>query len=263
MIRMKQIRIAGLCLVVAFALGAVAATSATATAPEYGRCLKKKTKSLPAFSNSKCTLEAKEVSKANFEWIPGAGKTKFETKGAVGILTSVNGQKVECKTESSTGEFFEGNNKEAGNMTIKFNECLSLSLACTSPGAATGELVTNDVEALVGWEHKALKKTDIELHPGKSVTSGLFIEFNCGGLVVKVKGAVLVPVKNDAMKTSEILKYKAKAGKQKPEKWEESSGKVILEASFEGGQFEQSGQEITSTLKELAGEEALELNAVV
>jgi hypothetical protein len=260
---MTQIRIAGLCLVVALALGAVAAPGAMATAPEYGRCVKKKTKSLPALSNSKCTLEAKELKTANFEWVPGAGKTKFETKGGIGLLTSVNGQKVECKTESSTGEFFAGNNKEAGNMAIKFNECESLGQACTSPGAKAGELVTNDVEALVGWENKALKKTAIELHPGKNVTSGLFIEFECGGLPVKVRGAVLVPVKNDAMKTSEILKFKQKAGKQKPEKWEESSGKVILEASFKGGTFEQSGQEIESTLKELAGEQPLELNAVL
>ncbi len=263
MTRMRQIRIAGLCLVVAFALGAVAATSALATAPEYGRCLKKAKKSLPAFSNSKCTLEAKELSKGNWEWIPGAGKTKFETKGGIGVLTSVNGQKVECKTESSTGEFFEGNNKEAGNMAIKFNECVSLGQACSSPGAKSGELVTNDVEALVGWENKLKKKTALELYPAKSVTSGLFIEFECAGVVVKVRGKVLVPIKNDAMKTSEVLKYKATNGKQKPEKWEESPGKVILEASFKGGTFEQSGQQIESTLKELAGEQALELNAVV
>jgi hypothetical protein len=263
MTRMRQIRIAGLCLVVAFALGAVAATSAMATAPEYGRCIKKITKALPAYTTSKCTIESKALKTANYEWIPGAGKTKFETKGGVGILTSVNGQVVECKTESSSGEFFEGTNKEAGNMSIKFNECVSLSEPCSTPGAKTGELITNDVEALVGWESKAKKKTDIELYPAKSVTSGLFIEFECLGLVVKVKGKVLVPIKNDAMKTSETLKFVATDGKQKPEKWEESKEKAILEASFKGGPYEQSGQEITSVLKELAGEEALELNAVV
>jgi hypothetical protein len=263
MSRMRQIRIAGLCLVIAFALGAVAATSAMATAPEYGRCLKKKTKSLPAFSNSKCTLEAKETKTASYEWIPGAGKTKFETKGGNGVLTTVSGQTVECKTESSTGEFFEGTNKEAGNMTIKFNECESLAEPCTSPGAKSGELITNDVEALVGWENKAKKKTALELYPAHSVTSGLFIEFECIGLVVKVKGEVLVPIKNDAMKTTETLKFTATKGKQKPEKWEESSGKVFLESSFKGGPFEQAGQQIESVLKEAAGEQALELNAVV
>jgi hypothetical protein len=262
MTRMRQIRIAGLCLVVACALGAAAATSAMATAPEYGRCLKKAKAEGKGYTSSKCTT-AGEGTKAKYEWVPGAGKTKFETKGGVGILTSVNGQAVECKTESSSGEFFEGTNKEAGNMSIKFNECVSLSEPCTSPGAKTGELITNDVEALVGWENKAKKKTDIELYPAKSVTSGLFIEFECLGLVVKVKGKVLVPIKNDAMKTSETLKFVATDGKQKPEKWEESKEKAILEASFKGGPYEQSGQEITSVLKELAGEEALELNAVL
>ncbi len=262
MTRMRQIRIAGLCLVVAFALGAVAATSAMATAPEYGRCLKKAKAEGKGYTSSKC-ITAGEGTKAKYEWVPGAGKAKFETNGKIGLLTSVNGQKVECKTESSTGEFFEGNNKEAGNMAIKFNECASLGQSCKSTGAKAGELVTNDVEALVGWENKAKKKTALELHPAKSVTSGLFIEFECATVVVKVKGAVLVPIKNDAMKTSEVLKFKQKAGKQKPEKWEEASGKTILEASFKGGSFEQSGQEIESTLKELAGEEALELNAVV
>jgi hypothetical protein len=260
--RMKRIRLAGLCLALAYAVGAVAATSALATAPEYGRCLKKAKVEGKGYANNKCT-KAGEGKKAKYEWVPGAGKTKFETKGGIGILTSTDGNKVECETESSTGEFFEGSNKEAGNMTIKFNGCESLKLVCSTPGAKAGELVTNDVEALVGWENKARKKTALELYPGKSVTSGLFIEFECSGLVIKVKGKVLVPIKNDEMKTSEILKFKATAGKQKPEKWEESSEKAILESSFKGGPYEQSGQQITSTLKEFAGEEALELNAVV
>jgi hypothetical protein len=259
---MRKIWTAGSCLLLALAICAMAVTSASATAPEYGRCLKKAKAEGKGYTSNKCTTAA-EGAKAKYEWIPGAGKTKFETKGGAGVLTSVSGEKVECVTESSAGEFFEGNNKEAGNMVIKFNGCQSVALACTSPGAKTGELITNNVEALVGWESKAKKKTDIELYPAKSVTSGLFIEFECGGAVVKVKGKVLVPIKNDAMETSETLKYTDSKGKQKPEKWEESPGKTILESSFKGGPYEQAGQEITSVLKELAGEEALELNAVV
>jgi hypothetical protein len=259
---MRKIGIAGLCFCVAFALGALVASSASATAPEYGRCLKKAKAEGKGYTSTKCTTVG-EGTKAKYEWVPGAGKTKFETKGGVGVLSAVSGQKVECVTESSKGEFLEGNNKEAGNMVIKFNECESVSLACTSPGAKTGELLTNNVEALVGWENKAKKKTDIELYPAKSVSSGLFIEFECGGAVVKVKGKVLVPIKNDAMKTSETLKFTDSKGKQKPEKWEESTENVILESSFKGAPYEQAGQEITSVLKELAGEEALELNAVV
>jgi hypothetical protein len=259
---MKHIKVAGLCLVAALALCAVVATSASATAPEYGRCLKKAKAEGKGYTTVKCT-KAAEGNKALYEWVPGAGKTKFETKGGVGVLEAIHGDKVHCETESSTGEFFEGTNKEAGNMTIKFNDCEALSLKCKTPGAGEGELVTNNVEALVGWENKAKKKTALELYPAKSVSSGLFIEFECGGVIIKVKGKILVPIKNDEMKTSETLKYTDKKGKQKPEKWEESSEKVILESSFNGGPYEQAGQQITSVLKELAGEEALELNTAV
>ena len=131
---------------------------------------------------------------------------------------------------------------------------------CTTKGSKLGELVTNELEGIVGWENKARKKTDLELYPAKSVTSGYFIEFECQGLVVKVRGHVLVPIKNDKMTSTETLKFNAKKGKQKPEKWEESGSPAILEASFKGGPFEQAGQNIISTVK---GEEQLELNAVV
>ena len=79
------------------------------------------------------------------------------------------------------------------------------------------------------------KKDGPELFPSPGDVGGLFIEFSCSGLVVKVKGHVLVPIKNDKMTKTETLKFVAKKGKQKPEKWEESSSPAILESSFKGG----------------------------
>ena len=261
---MRSIRIAGLGLVAACALSVLAAASASASAPEYGRCLKQNTGVGKQFSDSKCTKEVeKGSSKDKYEWSPGAGKAKFTTTGGVGVLTTVGGSGVECKAESSNGEFVPGNNKEEAGVVVKFTGCVSLNQPCTSPGAKAGELMTNELEGIVGWENKASKKTDLELFPAKSVASGLFIEFSCSGLVIKVKGKVLVPIKNDKMTSTETLKFKASKGKQKPEKWEESPEKAILEAAFsnfKGGAFEQAGQNITATVK---GEEQLELNAVV
>jgi hypothetical protein len=261
---MKSRRTTGLCLAAACTLSLVSAASASAAAPEYGRCLKQNTGAGQQFSESKCTKEvAKGSSKDKYEWLPGAGKTKFNTTGGIGVLTTVGGSGVECKAESSNGEFVPGNNKEEGGVVVKFTGCVSLTQPCTSPGAKAGELITNELEGTVGWENKAKKKTDLELFPAKSVSTGLFIEFNCSGLVIKVKGKVLVPIKNDKMTSTETLKFKATKGKQKPEKWEESSSPAILEASFsnfKGGAFEQAGQDITSTVK---GEEELELNAVI
>ena len=257
---MRRIGIAGLSAAAALILSALAASAAWATAPEYGRC---KAMAKGAFTSSSCTTKASGGT-GKFEWFPGAGKAKFTSSGGIGVLTTVGGAGVECKTESSTGEFVPGNNKEEAGIVVTFKGCVSVGNACTTPGAASGELVTNELEGTVGFIKKEAivtkTKLGLELSPAKSVASGLFIEFSCLGLVVKVKGHVLVPIKDDKMTKTETLKFVASKGKQKPEKWEESSEKQILEASFKGGPFEQAGQAISSVV---TGEEALELNAAV
>lgn len=254
---MKRIRIGGFCLVVALAISALASASAWAVAPEYGRCLKT---TGGKYSDSKCTKAAVAPKPGKYEWFPGAAKAKFTSTGGIGVLTTVSGSGVECQKEASDGEFVPGNNKEEAGVVVKFTGCKSLAAACSTPGSAMGEITTNELEGTVGWENKAKKKTDLELYPAKSVASGLFTEFSCIGLVVKVRGDVLVPIKNDKMTRTETLKFVASKGIQKPSEWEEKSGKTILEASFKGGPFEQAGQNITSTVE---GEEELELNAVV
>jgi hypothetical protein len=265
---MRKIRMTGSCLVVAVAASLVAATGAWAAAPEYGRCVKAEQNSKKeltgSFSEAKCLKEvptAERAKKGKYSWLPGAVKKKFTSTGGAGLLETVGKSQVECKTEASTGEFKESNKDEAG-IVVTFTGCEADGAPCTTTGKTRGELVTNELEATVGWENKAKKKTDVELYPAKSVTSGLFIEFTCQGLVVKVRGKLLVPIKNDEMTETATLKFVAKKGKQKPEKWEESSEKVFLESAFSniGGEFEQAGQTITATIK---AEEKLELNTVV
>jgi hypothetical protein len=256
---MNRLRLIGLCAVAALALSALAASNAWAEAPEYGRCLKQTSGSGKKFSESKCLKEASGTA-AKYEWVPGAESRKFTSSGGIGVLETVGGTGTECKSETSTGEFVPGNNKEEKGIIVSFKECKTLDEPCSTPGAAEGEIVTNEIEAIVGWENKAKKKTAVMLSPAKSVTSGLFTEFTCTGFVAKVRGHVLVPIKNDKMTSTETLKFKATKGKQKPEKWEGSPATAILEASFAENGFEQAGQTITTTLK---GEEKLELNAVV
>ncbi len=257
----RWITIAAMAAVTAAAFSIAITAAAWATAPEYGRCLKQNTGSGKQFRDSKCTKEvATGSTKDKYEWLPGAGKRKFKSSGGVGVLTTIGGAGVECKSESSAGEFVEGNNKEEAGVFVKFNGCKSVGNPCSTPGAAKEELITNELDGIVGWENKARKKTDLELYPAAGDPNGYFIEFSCLGLVVKVRGHVLVPIKNDRMTSTETLKFVAKKGVQKPEKWEESAEPAILEASFKGGPFEQAGQDIISTV---SGEEELELNAVV
>lgn len=258
----KNLRVLGACLTAACAMSAIVATaSASAAAPEYGRCLAVpkvgKTYS-GGFSDSKCTKKS-ETKTGKYEWNPGAVK-KFQTStGGKAILEEVGKNAVGCESESSKGEFF--GTKEVHNLTVTFKGCHVGTLICTSEGHAAGELQTNTLEARVVWEKEASKKTALELYPALGTEQ--FIEFNCSGqLTVSVKGQLLVPIKNDKMVSTETLKFKAKKGFQSPEYYEEggTKHKAILLSNFGGKGFAQAGQNLTSVV---TGEEKLELNAVV
>jgi hypothetical protein len=255
---MKRISIAGLCSVVAtVALSMLAVAGASAAAPEYGRCLKKAKAEGNGYTSSKCTV-AGEGTKAKYEWLPGAGKHKFTTSGGAGKLETVDGKTVTCERESSEGEFNPTNFKQE-TTSVRFAGCKSSGFSCTTEGLKEGELETRELLGEVGFE--AGKKTALELRPGPTA-EGLFIVFKCIGIKIEVRphGGILVPIKNDKMKTSETLKYKATKGKQKPVKWANSSEEQYLESNFAEEGYEQAGETITSVVK---GEEALELNTAV
>ncbi len=82
---MKHLRSLGLCLVGMFALVAVAATSASAAEPEWGRCVTVKSKG--HFENGSCTKEDfkenkkhEKKYKGKFEWLPGAADVCYAAK---------------------------------------------------------------------------------------------------------------------------------------------------------------------------------------
>ena len=256
---MKAMRIVEVGVIVAVvALGALMITgSALAAAPEYGRCLKKAVAEGKGYTSAKCTV-AGEAKEAKYEWIPGAGKHKFTTSGGAGTLATVDGKTVTCEHESSTGEFDPTNFKQE-TTAVRFAGCKSEGFPCTTEGLKEGELETRELVGEVGFE--SAKKTALELRPGPNA-NGLFIAFKCIGLKIEVRphGGILAPIKNDVMKTTETLKYKATKGKQKPVKWANSSEEQYLESNFAETGWEQAGQTIISEVK---GEEALELNAVV
>jgi len=266
---MKRLKIMGLCLAAAFVVSAVTVATASAEAPEYGRCLTAKVgkKYDGKYDNAKCTpakteTEKKAVEKGEgkYEWFPGAVKVNQTSVGGIAALEQTNGLGVGCKTEHSTGEF--SGTKEEKNLIVTFEGCESVGFVCTSPGHKAGELVTNTLEGRVVWENKALHKTAIELFPAGGAEK--FIEFGCGAtLTIAVRAAILTPVKNDAMSLTQTLKFTQKRGIQKPDVYETASGekvKAFLESNFSGKGWVQAGQTITSTV---TAEEKLELNAYV
>lgn len=73
---MRRFGILGLCLMAALAVSAVAVASASAEAPEYGRCIKKAKAEGAGYSNAACTTAV--GTGAKFEWAAGPGpKARF------------------------------------------------------------------------------------------------------------------------------------------------------------------------------------------
>jgi hypothetical protein len=273
---MRRIRIAGLCLVAMFALSAVAAGTASAEAPEFGQCLKKAVKSIPGYSDSKCTKEATEAKKGTYEWVPGAkaGENEFTTSGGTATLLTTKGESVTCSSEKSKGTYKLGGNNKEEETTVEFAGCKSNGLTCTTVGKSPGELVTEPLIGIVGFEKEPkvgdkTRKTVLQLHPAKS--GGHFIDFKCTeALTIEVRGnnangGILAPIKNDKMTSTEALKYKQAKGIQKPVKWFPPAGftaEQFLESNFQKTGFAQSGQTITSNVTNVGGVK-YELNAFV
>jgi hypothetical protein len=256
----RRVGLAGLVLVATFALSVAIVASASAAAPEYGRCEKAEKVGKVYngdFTNSGCTTKS-EAKTGKYEWHPGVLKVKQTSKGGKGILEEAGKYAVGCESEESTGEY--SGTKEVKHLIVKFKKCEAPGLVCTSEGHAKGELETVPLAGRVVWENEAKRKTALDLFPEGG---GDFIEFDCGSaLTVAVKGSILVPVTADKMSDTVTLKYVGKKGLQKVKDYEEGGVKVkdVLEANFAGKGFVEASQDITSTV---TNEEKLELNAYV
>jgi hypothetical protein len=266
---MKQIRVMGCSLVVASMLGALIASSALATAPEFGRCLKVTPKALSNFDSGKCIklasedtgTEAEKLNKGNFQWFPGVIKNKFTTKikeGTIATLETVGGTKITCTGETSAGEFL--NTKEVGKMVAKFTGCETSKIKCESAGAGVGNITTAPLGGPIGFETEVIPPSKNHIANELHSESGNIAEFECAGLKVVVRGSVLHKIAANSMKITATEKFTASKGKQKPEHFAGGVAKEhILETSTNGGPFEQSGQTITGII---TGEEKVEASTI-
>jgi hypothetical protein len=243
---MKRVRVIAVCLTIAFVMGALA-TSASAAAPEFGRCLKTKEGGGTKYNSAKCTVVA-SGEKENFEWYPAFGESKpLEKAGfttalkaeTLASLTSILGTKFVCKTEMSGGKYT--GEQTVGGIVLQFTACESGGGKCNSAGKGVGQISWNELNGVLGvWktgETQVKDKLGISLKPN---TGEELVEFSCGGLIVKVRGSVILPVTANAMKLSSTVKFNSYKGKQKPEQFV-GGPKEVLECKFASAAYEQCG----------------------
>jgi len=256
---MKRISVIGLSLFAALAMSAVMVSSASATAPEFGRCLKKGVAGGEGYSDSGCLKHV--TTGAKNEWTPVIAKKTFKAHmtGTLATLETVKGTKITCKAEKNEGAEYSGE-KSVSKIVADFTGCETGGIECAS-GATKGEIVTNPLGGTLGYEKKevelAKSKLEVQL---VAEGGGALAVFKCSTISIEVKGCVGHPVSAGKMLKTATEKFTASKGEQKPDKFSGGPADECALESNSGTGFEESGQTITALVE---NEELIEANQAV
>jgi hypothetical protein len=218
-------------LVAVFAVGAVASASASAELPVF------------------------ETAATGLTYLGKTGEVTMQT-----TETHTKGLVLHCKASTNKGEFSESHSfKSFAKVIITYTGCTIHEktfgeLSCTSKGAATGEIISNDLKATLIYTNKAAKEVGLVFKPEEA--GGALAEYKCGGLVgsVKLTGAVITKLPNEQVGKSRLSftwDYRQKGGIQEPTAYEEGTTKVS--AFLTGLDSEQTGEETTETIEFSSG----------
>jgi hypothetical protein len=254
---MKRLGISGLAVIAGLAALSVAATTASAEAPEFGRCVKV-AKGTGKYKSSNCTIE---LTGGSYEWMPGPGPNSRFTlalKEGIPLVESVGRTKITCHDVKGAGEYT--GTKAVGQILITLTGCETSGGVVTGTGQPKGYVALKPLAGVLGvvkkGETRAKDMIGLDLFPEES--GGSVFEATCGGIPIVVRGSVIfLPTKNKMLATAPIKFAEAK-GKQKPEGFE-GEPKDVLEENTNGGPFEQAGLAMFATQTD---EEPIEINSV-
>ena len=160
---MKRIKAIGALLIAAFALGAVAAASASAGVPEFGTCVK--VAGTGAYENKVCTAPSSGHTGA-YEWQPQAGTATFTYTGLKKLVLEAQPPKpikIECESSEATGKYTGPKTVEA---TWVLNGCRTGSGAkpCQS-GLTPGKIETLPLTGELGFINKSVPTVGLDYKP--------------------------------------------------------------------------------------------------
>jgi hypothetical protein len=275
---MTRIRLLGLLLVTVLAVGAAAAATASAEAPEFGRCLKLAGEDVGGhlvyhggFSNSMCTKASPEAD-GRYEWNPGAVKTHFTTaiKPGTTVLLETEGRlRVTCSGETSSGEYTSPKLEESVIVTL--TGCTSEGFPVSSASAKEGPLDSAPGEVVIAANECELGVVEKGETPAKDKLGLTCAEeqefawlkwhryYGGGEYELGLRGWwFFTTMANKGLQTTTLKSAESK-GLQKIEKFAEGPLEP-LESTLNGGfSWVQSALKLTTVQ---TNEEAIEANSV-
>jgi hypothetical protein len=195
----------GLVVAVALALGALAATTASAHELSYRTCVKA-TKVGKTYTGKYSDKECKEVnakSEGKYEAQLIAEETPYTGKDKAVVITAA-GKTVTCKKGVETGEYIA---EQTASEEFTFSGCSSgKKEACQSPSAGAGVIKSGTAKTKLVYLNPA--ETEI----GVLVLSPALLEFTCGATSIAIEGRLLGSLENT--KKGPKLTFATSGGKQ-------------------------------------------------
>jgi hypothetical protein len=195
----------GLVVVVALALGALVATTASAHELSYKTCVKA-TKVGKTYTGHYTDKECKTVSPKNegkYESQSVAEGTPYTGKDKAVVITAA-GKTVTCKKGAEAGEYVAEN---IASEEFTFSGCSTgKKEACQSPSAGAGVIQSGAAKTKLVYLDPA--ETEI----GILVLSGELFEFTCGATTIAIEGRLIGSVENT--KKGPKLTFATSGGKQ-------------------------------------------------
>ena len=293
---MRHVRMIAVCLAAACAIGALAATSASAALPEWGKCVKVpvevngKAKYKGKYSNANCTEKAGGVNDL-YEFLKGTSAiadpefTNTMTTPEAFLETST-GLQVKCTSQTATGRLGPGA-KEVSEVRVRFEGCYSNigNFTCENEFEENttytqGVIFTRFLKGKLGYisgKGTASPVVGLSLEPEQKKKP--FAIFGCGEggfppilfseVGANPKGAnggdsIISPISPlNTMGTETVQEYLQEGGIQQPSSFENGKPDYLESKVFNGygeGGWEKSGQSETAVTKLNSGEE-LEIKA--
>lgn len=231
---MKRIGLAGSILVAALAISAMAAVSASAAPPEFGRCIKVAPKT-GEYMGAQCTSPGGSRS---YDWVAGAGeKKKLHTNLEEPVFTSTGKSKTTITCAFGEAEAEYTGPKTVTVKSLILNNCKTpeeplFKSFCQNLAAFRGEISMNELAGELGYI-KATTQVGLDLKPLSGSSLALF---ECGGAQENTEkgmgtgtfrefqGSVIGRIaKVNKMTLENSVKYQVKRGVQVPEQFEGGS----------------------------------------
>jgi hypothetical protein len=179
---MRRFKIMGLCLVAAFVVTALGASSASAVLPEYQSCI---ANAAGAFNNNLCTIPA--GGDPDYEIQKNVAAVAFAGVGGVGELKSASGT-VKCTSSASTGKIKGEKTTEKTSVKYQGCELVGTGLKCSTKPTPVGEIKTEKIKGTLIYADAA--KTVVgNLFEPEGATA--FAKFKCGPFTIEVTGSVI------------------------------------------------------------------------